>query len=140
MTKTIVGSLPVSALSADSVLRVDADADLWTVAAALAAADVGILVVGQGDDVQGVVSERDVVRALAAHRGVGDTTAAEIAHRDLVWCDAHADVADVAEEMMERYVRHVLVERNGRLVGIVSARDLLGAYASGEFGDPDDDG
>jgi CBS domain-containing protein len=139
MSKTIVGSLPVSALSADSVLRVDPDADLWTVAAALAAADVGILVVGQGDDVQGVVSERDVVRALAAHRGVGETTAAEIAHRDLVWCDAHADVADVAEEMMEHYVRHVLIEDEGELVGIVSARDLLGAYASGEFADPDEE-
>jgi CBS domain-containing protein len=139
MSKTIVGSLPVTALSADSVLRVDADADLWRVAAALAAADVGVLVVGEGDDVQGVVSERDVVGALAAHRGVGETTASEIAHRDLVWCDADADVADVAEEMMEHYVRHVLVERDGHLVGIVSARDLLGAYASGEYSDPDDE-
>jgi CBS domain-containing protein len=140
MSKTIIGSLPVRALSADSVLRVDAGSDLWTVAAALAAADVGLLVIGQGSDVEGVVSERDVVRALAAHRGVGETTAADIANRDLVWCDAQADVADVAEEMMERYVRHVLVEEDGQLVGIVSARDLLGAYASGEFADPDDEG
>ena len=31
--------------------------------------------------------------------------------------------------MMEEYVRHVLLEEDGRLVGIVSARDLLGAYA-----------
>jgi CBS domain-containing protein len=31
--------------------------------------------------------------------------------------------------MMEQYVRHVLLEEEGRLVGIVSARDLLGAYA-----------
>ena len=139
MSKTIIGALPVSALTADSVLRVDPSADLWSVAAALAAADVGILVVGDGDDVQGVVSERDVVRALAAHRGAGETTAGDIAHRELVWCDVHADVADVAEEMMERYVRHVLVEDEGRLVGIVSARDLLGAYASGEFADPDDE-
>ncbi|HET9667704.1 MAG TPA: CBS domain-containing protein [Desertimonas sp.] len=139
MSKTFVGSLPVSALCADTVLRVDPDADLWSVAAALAAAEVGVLVVGSGDDVGGVVSERDVVQALAAHRCVGDTTAAEIAHRALVWCDADADVADVAEEMMEHYVRHVLVERDGHLVGIVSARDLLGAYASGESADPDDD-
>ena len=138
MSKTIAGSLPVAALSAETVLRVDAAADLWKVAAALAAADVGVLVVGQGDDVQGVVSERDVVRALAAHRGASETTAAEIAQRSIVWCDADADVADVAEEMMERYVRHVLVERDGRLVGIVSARDLLGAYASGDLADPDD--
>ena len=139
MSKSTVGSQTVSALCSDSVLRVDAADDLWSVAAALAAADVGILVVGEGDHVQGVVSERDVVRALAAHRGAGETTAADIAHRDLVWCDVDADVADVAEEMMEHYVRHVLVEKNGHLVGIVSARDLLGAYASGEFADPDDE-
>ena len=139
MSKSIVGAFPVSALSADSVLRIAAGADLWSVASALAAADVGILVVGDGDDVQGVVSERDVVRALAAHRGAGETTAADIAHRDVVWCDVNADVADVANEMMERYVRHVLVEEDGHLVGIVSARDLLGAYASGEFAGPDDE-
>ena len=139
MSKSIVGAFPVSALSADSVLRIDAAADLWSVASALAAADVGILVVGDGDDVQGVVSERDVVRALAAHRGAGETTAADIAHRDVVWCDVNADVADVANEMMERYVRHVLVEEDGHLVGIVSARDLLGAYVSGEFAGPDDE-
>jgi CBS domain-containing protein len=48
-----------------------------------------------------------------------------------------ADVADVAEEMMERYVRHVLLERDGELAGIVSARDLLGAYASVESDDDD---
>jgi CBS-domain-containing membrane protein len=41
--------------------------------------------------------------------------------------------------MMERYVRHVLVEDDGHLVGIVSVRDLLGAYASGEFHDADDE-
>jgi CBS domain-containing protein len=32
--------------------------------------------------------------------------------------------------MMEEYVRHVLLEEDGRLVGIVSARDLLGAYVT----------
>ena len=32
--------------------------------------------------------------------------------------------------MSERFIRHVLVERAGKLVGIVSARDLLGFYAS----------
>jgi CBS domain-containing protein len=40
---------------------------------------------------------------------------------------------------MERYVRHVLIEEDGRLVGIVSARDLLGAYASGEDSQFDDE-
>jgi CBS domain-containing protein len=38
----------------------------------------------------------------------------------------------VATEMMEHWARHALVEEDGRLVGIVSARDLLGAYAAAD--------
>lgn len=132
MRSTNVAALPVSALSADTIARVDRDADLWAVAAALVDADVGALAIGSGDAVSGIVSERDVVRALAERRDPSTTTANDIAHTDLVCCDANSTVADVAEEMMERYVRHVLVADGGRVVGIVSARDLLGAYASAD--------
>ncbi|MGB3053576.1 MAG: CBS domain-containing protein, partial [Acidimicrobiales bacterium] len=55
-----------------------------------------------------------------------------IASTNLVWCDVTATVAEVAELMSERYLRHVLVEDDGDLVGIVSARDLLGVYAASE--------
>jgi CBS domain-containing protein len=132
MTISNVGALPIVALAADVVARIAADADLWEVAEALAEADVGALAVGEGDEVSGVVSERDVVRALAARRDPSTTRAADIAQIQLVWCDADSTVATVAEEMMDRYVRHVLVENDGRVVGIVSARDLLGAYAAAE--------
>ena len=81
---------------------------------------------------EAIVSERDLVIALAGRRDPATTTAADIANDTLVWCDAEAPIAEVAELMMTRYVRHVLVERDGRLVGIVSARDLLGAFAGGE--------
>ena len=60
------------------------------------------------------------------------STAADIAHTRLFWCDASTTVAEVATQMMAQYVRHILVEDNGRLAGIVSARDLLGVYAIGE--------
>jgi CBS domain-containing protein len=126
-----VAELPVSAFAADVVARVDGGADLWAIADALIAADVGALAVGAEDgDVLGMVSERDVVRALAERRDPSTTTAAELAHTTLVCCDANSTVAEVAEEMMGEYVRHVLLEDDGRIVGIVSARDLLGAYAA----------
>jgi CBS domain-containing protein len=135
MSKSTIGSLPVSVFSADTVLRVRPEANLWAVASALAAGDVGILVVADEEDIQGVVSERDVVKALAARCDPDATTAASLCVHDVVWCAIDADVADVAEEMMERYVRHVLLEADGALAGIVSARDLLGAYASVESDD-----
>ena len=135
---TNVGSLPVSALAADVVARVGPDADLWELAQALVEADVGALAVGDDDEVLGVVSERDVVRALAARRDPSATRPIDITHTRVVWCDANSTVAEVAEEMMERYVRHVLVEDEGRVVGIVSARDLLGAYAAAETAEDDE--
>ena len=42
---------------------------------------------------------------------------------------------DVANEMFDRYVRHVLVANDDGLAGIVSARDLLGVYASDDTPD-----
>ena len=124
-----LASLPVSVLVASDVVRIGTDADLLTVARALTEAEVGALVVG-ATDVAGVVSERDVVRALATGRDPATTTAADVASAKVVWCDHAASVTAVAAEMMDQYVRHVLVEDGGRLVGIVSARDLLGSYAA----------
>jgi CBS domain-containing protein len=136
---TRANELPVSALVADTVARIGTDASLFDVADALSAADVGALVVGDTESVKAVVSERDLVRALSARRDPATTRAIEVATTELVWCDAAATVADVANEMMDRYLRHVLVEEDGRLVGIVSARDLLGAYAATDPSSGDDD-
>lgn len=131
MTDVATGSdLRISALTSEGVARIRPNATLLDVADALAASGTGALVVGNGRAVQAVVSERDLVRALAARRDPALTRAIDVANTDLVWCDATATVGEVANEMMDRYVRHVLVEKGGRLVGIVSARDLLGAYAS----------
>jgi CBS domain-containing protein len=133
------GALPVTAVAGGPVAGVPGDATLLDVADALAAAGIGALVVGSADRPAGIVTERDLVAALADRRDPAATTAADVAHATLVWCDATATIAEVAEVMMERYVRHVLIEDEGRPVGIVSARDLLGAYAAGDAGaDPDD--
>lgn len=129
--------LPVAALVGDPVATVAPGATLRQVAEALVAGEVGALVVGSAEEAQGIVSERDVVRALAAGRDPQTTTAADIANTELIWCDASADVDDVANQMMERYVRHILLEEDGKLVGIVSARDLLGVYASEARADSD---
>jgi CBS domain-containing protein len=129
------GSMPVSVLTAEQIVRVAGDATLYEVAGVMAGASVGALVVGDGDRPAGIVSERDFVAALAAGKDPGTTLAEDIAHTSLVWCDQDATVSEVAELMMQEYVRHVLVEDQGKLVGIVSARDLLGAYASEDTDD-----
>jgi CBS domain-containing protein len=119
----------VRVFAAEAVITMAADATLQAVADELAGDQIGLVVLGSVLDVEGVVSERDVVRAIAEGLDPLATPAREVASTRLVWCDASANVREVAERMMEEYVRHVLLEVEGRLVGIVSARDLLGAYA-----------
>ena len=126
------GSMPASSLTSDDIRRVPPDASLRVVAQVMSDSDVGLLVVGSGDEVAGVVSERDLVRAIAAERDPLTTCASDIAHGEIAWCDLTATVSEVATEMMEQYVRHVLVEDAGRLVGVISARDLLGVYTAGD--------
>ena len=124
--------MAVSVLLGSDVIRVEPDATITDVAKVLAKDDIGAVVVGRGDSVMGIISERDVTRTVASERDMTAVRAADIAHKELIWCDTTATVAEVAEEMMEKWVRHVLVEEGGRLVGIVSARDLLGVYASAD--------
>jgi CBS domain-containing protein len=132
-TELSPGSNRVSLLIGAPVVRVAEDASLRDVAASMVASSVGALVLGKRPGTAtGIVSERDIVRALAERRDLAATRAGDIASTSLVWCDANASIAEVAEEMMDAYVRHVLVEDHGRLVGIVSVRDLLGAYASAD--------
>jgi CBS domain-containing protein len=134
-TGTSPGSEIVSLLLGTPVAKVRAGASLQDIAAAMVEASVGALVVGERrGGPTGVVSERDLMRALAEGWDPEATRAGDIASTRLVWCDARATIAEVANEMMDEYVRHVLVEDHGRLVGIVSARDVLAAYASAEPG------
>ncbi len=124
--------MQVEALIGDEVVFVAPEASLREVAESLTANEIGLVAVGASHRPVAVVSERDVTRAIAKSRDPELTTAIDIAHRELVWCDASASIGEVAAEMMDRYVRHVLVEADGKLVGVVSARDLLGYYAASE--------
>jgi len=126
------GRTPVSELVEDEVVTVPPDLGLIETAETLVDADIGAVLVKAEGTVVGVLSERDVVRAVAQGRDLAATSAREMASTALIWCDVGATVAEVAAEMMERYVRHVLVESDGALVGVVSARDLLGVYVTAE--------
>ena len=94
----------------------------------LADAGVGVLLIGTVDDVTAVVSERDIVSAVAQGLDLDSTPAAHLGSTELFWIDADDTIGDAAEEMMEDYVRHVLVRDDQGLVGMLSMRDVVSAY------------
>jgi CBS domain-containing protein len=79
-----------------------------------------------GASVDGIVSERDVVRQLH-HRGPAVLNAAvsEIMTTTVETCDLDADTQSLARQMTDRRIRHVPVVHEGRLQGIVSICDVV---------------
>lgn len=125
-----IGNGPaVELFMGETVPLVDPSTTLREAAVRLRDAEVGLLVVGTADAVQGVVSERDIVRCVANGVDLDSTTVEAVESEDLKWATRDTSVAEVVEEMMEHYLRHVLIAGDdGRLVGVASMRDLIAAF------------
>jgi CBS domain-containing protein len=123
------GRQSVDGFSAEDVTYVAPEMSLRDVASRLRSADVSLAVVGDATHVRGVVSERDIVAAVALGLDPDTTSVQVIETEDLKWATTTSTVDDVAEEMLENYLRHVLIaDDDGTLIGVVSMRDLLTAY------------
>ena len=93
----------------------------------LASENVGALVVSSdGKSVEGIISERDIVRAL---RSVGSDLLGkrvrDVMTEDVVTCVAEDRAAGIMAVMVSKHLRHIPVVRSGELVSMVSIRDLL---------------
>lgn len=88
---------------------------------------IGALVVSRdGLDIEGIVSERDIVRAIA-HRGAAvlQLPVSEIMTSDVLTCSLDDTVDSLMALMTRRRVRHLPVVSNHRLVGLVSIGDVV---------------
>lgn len=110
-----------------AVVTVEPQMDVRTLLGVLAEHGIGAAVVSSdGSSVEGIVSERDIVRALAER---GATVISEpvsaIMTGDVKTCAPDAPVVDLMRTMTEGRFRHVPVVSDGRLVGIVSIGDIV---------------
>jgi CBS domain-containing protein len=111
---------------APTVVSMSPDDHVEQLVAALTERGIGAVVVSEGDRVTGIASERDVVRALAAHGA--DALAlrlADVMTSPVLTCSSDDSVDSVAAMMTERRVRHLPVLDDGRLIGIVSIGDVV---------------
>lgn len=110
----------------DAVFTASPDETLGALANLLHARRVGALVVLDNDRVAGIVSERDVVRAVA-EGGAGALAQAvsAVMTRDVVFAQPDEAVDVLLERMTDRRVRHLPVCHGERLIGIVSIGDLV---------------
>ena len=79
----------------------------------------------------GLVSERDVIVALAEGANPDRTTAEQVMNEDLVTIGPNDDLLEAVHRMLDAEVRHLPVTENGVAAGMISARDALRAFADG---------
>ncbi len=110
------------------VVTVTTGTTIADVVAALREHGIGAIVVSDDDatTVAGIISERDVVRAIA-DRGAAalDQPVRDVMTADVVTCEPKARIEDLMALMTDHRFRHLPVVDDGRLVGIVSIGDVV---------------
>jgi CBS domain-containing protein len=128
--------MKVRELMTKDVVCANPESTLEEIAAMMKTADTGAIPVVDGDELIGVITDRDIViRCIAEGKDPLETTAEEISSEDIHTIEPDTD-ADEALHIMERHqVRRLPVVEDGRLLGVISIGDVAvkgNARKSGE--------
>ena len=119
----------ILAQKGDAVISCSPGETLVAAAERLNARGIGAMVVlDQDDTVAGIISERDIIRAIA--QAGAKALASQVEHfmtRDIVYADPKESIDRLLSRMTDRRVRHLPVCQNGKLQGVVSIGDLVKA-------------
>lgn len=115
------------ALKGAAVYKIEPTASIACAAKVLSDHDIGALLVTDVEGaIVGIISERDIMRVLSAHGSAAlDTLVAEAMTRRVKTCSRHDKVADIMQRMTEDKLRHLPVVEDGRIIGVVSIRDVV---------------
>ena len=112
---------------------ISSSATLHDLVNALNVHHVGALVVSpDGKKIEGIVSERDVVRAMPGKLDeIADMRVRDLMTPDVITCTPTSTVATLMTIMTERRIRHIpVVDESGNLISIVSIGDVVKAHIS----------
>ena len=109
------------------IISIEPAADLATAVKLLSKHRIGsVVILGAGERLVGILSERDIVRAVS-EQGAGALAlpVGQVMTRDVATCGEDDTVASIMERMTAGRFRHMPVVANGRLVGLISIGDVV---------------
>ena len=109
------------------IVSIEPTVDLAAAAQLLAARRIGaVLIRGAGGRLSGILSERDIVRAIAEHgAGALKLSVGQVMTRNVSTCGEEDSIASIMERMTEGKFRHMPVMAKGKLIGLVSIGDVV---------------
>jgi CBS domain-containing protein len=110
----------------NQVFAVKPDATVLEALKLMADENTGAVLVMIGDKVTGILSERDCVRKLElAGKTASNTKVSEIMTGDVLYVDASQPLEECMAIMIDKNIRHLPVYEGGKLLGLISVRDVL---------------
>lgn len=96
---------------------------------------IGAMIVTEdGNDIAGIISERDLAYGLAKHgAALTDMKVSELMTRVVLVCSPEDGIDDVMDIMTQRRIRHLPVKADDDLVGIISMGDVVKAHLTGRL-------
>ena len=116
----------VQSLTKRKCLTVFVTTSLEEVVRILARNSIGALVVvSKNGKIEGIVSERDIVRRLSWSVTINDLTASDVMTKDVISVTTNVTSSDLMQVMTENKCRHLPIVSGSRLVGMVSIGDVV---------------
>ncbi len=119
--------MKVRDVASSAVVAVGPTQSMRDAAKVMAQHQVGSAVVQDAEQLVGILTERDVLNAVATGDALEDVSVQDIMTHDVVTVGPDWDLVEAAGEMARRRIRHLIVYEGGQLLGVLSVRDVLPA-------------
>jgi len=117
----------ILAAKGGDIISIEPTADLAAAAKLLSAHRIGAIVIrGAGGRLAGILSERDIVRAISEQGAAAlSASVGQVMTRNVITCGENDSIAEIMERMTAGKFRHLPVLRDSHLVGVVSIGDVV---------------
>jgi len=122
-------SMTVNDFMTKDVVYVGEDEKISDVVRIMGTERIGSVIVTTGGNPSGIFTERDLLSTLMARGAALDVPVGEVARSPLISAPAGISIHKAARIMAENHIRRLLIIKRKRIAGIITARDLVEAYA-----------
>jgi len=127
MVITMEKNAPIKVYMTKKLIGVKPDDTVQEACKIMVKFDIGSLVVVENDRVIGFFTKSDIIRRVIVPGLPYTTPVKEIMTRDLITTDANTPVREVLKIMAHHRIKHILIEEEGKIVGVFTLSDLLEA-------------
>ena len=115
-------NLKIENIMTKDLIIANINSSIFDIAQTMKAKDIGFIPISDKNTIIGVLTDRDIVVKLIANK---DEKIEGYINKNLIIININSSINDVVELMGEKKVKRLLVEKNNKLVGVISLSDIL---------------